>query len=126
MVKWTVKLAVLALALSLQAVPLMACMLPDSLLTEEERACCKAMADDCGQMEMPASHSCCKITVHDSDPFLVNSCFAAGHSQMAAAPLVLVHGSDVFLPATGTQHSSVAKIHSPPVSPPPVFSILRI
>lgn len=126
MVKWTVKLAVLALALSLQAVPLMACMLPDSLLTEEERACCKAMADDCGQMEMPASHSCCKITVHDSDSFLVNPRFAAGHPQMAAAPLVLVHGSDVFLPATGAQPPFVAQIHSPPVSQPPVFSILRI
>ena len=126
MVKWTGKLAILALALSLQAVPLMACMLPDSLLTEEERACCKEMDGDCGQMEMPASHSCCKMTVHDSDPFLVNPRFATGHSQTAASSLILVHGSDVFLPATDARHPFVEQIHSPPVSPPPVFSILRI
>jgi hypothetical protein len=125
MVKLTGKLAVLALALSLQAVPLMACMIPDSLLTEEERACCKAMADDCGQMEMPSSHSCCTVTVHQGDPFLVNSRFASGPLQSAAG-VPLIGGSDVFLPLTLMQRPFVALIHSPPVSPPSVFSILRI
>jgi len=64
------KFAVFVLALSLFAAPVMACMLPDSSLTDEERDCCQQMAGDCGQM--PASHSCCQITVRDSDPYLVN------------------------------------------------------
>src|SRR5882672_9293328 len=49
--------------------PAMACMDPNAEMTTEERACCRMMKNDCGQMEMPASHDCCKKTpgtVHDS------------------------------------------------------------
>jgi len=123
MVKWTGKLVVFALALSLWASPLMACMLSDSALTAEERECCKKMADQCGQMEMPASHSCCKVTVHQTDPFLINPRFVSSHSQVVVVPLV---GRDVFSPASLTQGQFPASIHSPPVSPTVITSILRI
>lgn len=45
-----------------------ACLLPDSQLTEEEKACCREMASQCGE-EMQASHSCCTKSVkHDQSP----------------------------------------------------------
>ena len=124
MVRWTGKFAVLALALSLWASPLMACMLPDALLTVEERECCKQMADDCGQMDMPASHSCCKLVVREADSYLVNFRFPTVHSVV-----------DIVLFVTTTENSfplSPARVntglvgHSPPVSPPETISILRI
>src|SRR5215831_15557272 len=68
MVKWTGKLVILVLALSLWASPLVACMLPDAMLSAEERECCLTMANDCGDMEMPASHACCTVTVKETGP----------------------------------------------------------
>jgi len=124
MVKWTGKLVILSLALSLGASPLMACMLPDSTLTPEERECCKRMADQCGQMEIPSSHSCCTVTVRQIDPYIINPRFASTHSQLVVAPLI--GGTDVFLPAGLSQVGSLAQADSPPVSPPQVASILRI
>lgn len=124
MVKWTGKLAVLSLVMSLWASPVMACMLPDSALTSEERECCRDMANDCGQMDMPSSHSCCKITVHDIDSYLINARFTADHSQPAVA--LLLNGNDIPLPAVLSQAKFLAQGHSPPTSPPETISILRI
>src|ERR1700677_1418733 len=60
--------ALLLLLVSFVA-PAMACMAPDAEMTVEERACCRMMKNDCGQMEMPSSHDCCKRTpgtLHES------------------------------------------------------------
>src|SRR5713226_7935297 len=62
------KLAALLLTLSIFASPLMACLLPDTAMTDEERECCRQMAGNCE--EMPSSHSCCQPTVRDTDPYL--------------------------------------------------------
>jgi hypothetical protein len=123
MLKWTGKLAVLSLVISLWASPVMACMLPDIALTVEERECCKDMANECGQMDMPSSHSCCKLTVRDIDSYLINARFTPDHSQPAVAPLL---GNDIPLPAILIQTDSQAQGHSPPTSPPETISILRI
>lgn len=48
--------AILLLLVSFVA-PAMACMAPDAEMTVEERACCRMMKNDCGQMEMPISHA---------------------------------------------------------------------
>jgi hypothetical protein len=47
----------------------MACMVPNAQMSTQERACCRVMKSQCGQMEMPASHGCCNKTlpsVHDN------------------------------------------------------------
>jgi hypothetical protein len=124
MVKWTGKLAVLVSVVSVWASPLMACMLPDAVLTVEERECCKSMADDCGQMAMPASHSCCKVVVRQADSYLINSRFPTVHSVSS----VTLFASTIqhSLPASPHQANTTFASHSPPVFPPETISILRI
>ncbi len=123
MLKWTGKLAVLSLVISLWIYPVMACMLPDIALTVEERECCRDMAGECGQMDMPSSHSCCKTTVREVDSYLINARFAPDHSQPAVAPVL---SNDIPLSAVLTQADSLAQGHSPPTSPPETISVLRI
>ena len=63
------QLGVLVLLLVSWLTPAMACMVPDAQMNTEERACCRAMKNQCGRMEMPASHGCCQKTppsVHDN------------------------------------------------------------
>jgi len=124
MVKWTGKLAVLVAVMSVWASPLMACMVPDALLTDEERECCKSMNNDCGRMEMPASHSCCKVVTRQIDSYLVNSRFPTLHP----APAVTLFIAEEVNPssANATLASSPFHGHSPPVSPPDTICILRI
>jgi hypothetical protein len=124
--KWTSKLVVFLVALSVWASPLMACMLPDATLTQEERECCRQMAGDCGEMnmDMPASHSCCKVTMRDLDPYLINSraCGVQFHPTV-----ILPHQTaGISLPQTFSQAEFAMAVHSPPVSPPEDSSILRI
>jgi hypothetical protein len=123
MLKWTGKLAALSLVISIWASPVMACMLPDIALTVEERECCSDMGDQCGQMDMPSSHSCCKITVHEIDSYLINARFAPDHSQPAVVPVL---SNDIPLPAILMQADSQTQGHSPPASPPETIAILRI
>src|ERR1700730_11321094 len=53
---------VLILLLVSYLAPAMACMVPEAQMNTEERACCRMMKNQCGQMEMPASHGCCQKT----------------------------------------------------------------
>lgn len=53
---------VLVLLLMTCFAPAMACMVSDAQMNTEERACCRMMKSQCGQMEMPASHGCCQKT----------------------------------------------------------------
>lgn len=124
MVKWTGKLAVLVVVMSVWASPLMACMVPDVLLTDAERECCKSMNDDCGQLAMPSSHSCCKVVVRQSDSYLINSRFLTNHPLPAVTLFVAVDGN----PSTANAVMTRSPFHgpSPPVSPPDNISILRI
>src|SRR5215471_4942095 len=115
MVKWTSKLAVLVLVASVWASPLMACMLPDADLTVEERECCKTMADDCGQMAMPASHSCCKVVVRQADSYLSNPRFPTVHSVSSVT--LFVSTVEDPLPAGPPRANSLFAGHSPPASP---------
>jgi len=124
MVKWTGKLVILVLAASLWATPLVACMLPDALLTEAERDCCSTMADQCGGTAMSESHSCCKMTVREIDPYLANSRFVPAHVQPAAT--LFDTADSVPSPETFTSMTLWAHTHSPPISPPATVAILRI
>jgi hypothetical protein len=122
-VKSVGKFAILLLTLSIFASPLMACLQPDSALTDEERECCRQMAGDCEGM--PSSHSCCKTTVRDGDPYLNSSRFSiSGHPQDALAVLPIIKMID--LSESNSQFLACSDAHDPPESPPSKTSILRI
>jgi hypothetical protein len=62
------QLGVLVLLLVSYLAPAMACMVPDAQMSIQERACCRVMKSQCGQVDMPASHGCCQkapASVHD-------------------------------------------------------------
>lgn len=117
------KFAGLLLALSVFALPLMACLLPDASLTTEERECCRKMAGECGKM--PSSHSCCKTTVRDADPYLINSRLQIS-APAQATQAVLPVGEITGLPDLISQFVISSDAHAPPESPPVKTSILRI
>jgi hypothetical protein len=102
--------------------PAAACLLPDSQLTEEEKACCREMAPQCGE-EMQASHSCCMKSVkHDQSPLA-----SRGHDlrpELVVAQLRSHEGS-WGLPGTLIPTGSFAS-PSPPGPAPGATTILRI
>lgn len=115
---------VLVLLLVSFLAPAMACMVPDAQMNPQEHACCRQMKNQCGQMEMPASHGCCQKTppsVHDNALDTKSMDFHA-----VDAPVV-------WLAAFGLVNSTSAVADwversndSPPDSPPSTISILRI
>jgi hypothetical protein len=118
------QLGVLVLLLVSCLAPAMACMVPDAQMSTEERACCRMMKDQCGQMGMPASHGCCQKappSVHDN---------ALDTKPVTVHPLMVLV---IWLAAPGLVNppSAVAgwvehPDYSPPKSPPSAISILRI
>jgi hypothetical protein len=118
------KFGVLVLLLVSYLAPAMACMVPDAQMNTEERACCQAMKNQCGQMEMPASHGCCQkapASVHDN---------ALDTKAVVFHPVVV---SVLWLAAFELTHPDSTVTgwlehpdYSPPKSPPSTISILRI
>ena len=115
--------AVLLLLVSCVA-PAMACMAPDAEMTVEERACCRMMKSDCGQMEMPASHDCCKKTSGTLQPSALKSDSVSFHPLVAVE--VRVSSFDLLPPPDPTNGWVQRPEHSPPKSPPSTISVLRV
>ena len=115
---------VLVLLLVTCLAPAMACMVPNAQMSNQERACCRMMKNQCGQMEMQTSHGCCHKTppsVHDS---------ALETKAVTFHPVV---APIIWLAAPAVAHSTSAVArwlehpdYSPPKSPPSTISILRI
>lgn len=101
--------------------PAMACLIPGAEMTEAERDCCKHMAEQCGSMNMPSSHSCCQKEV--SRP---NSMLAATFTQIIAPTLTGTAVVELPQPPVIVSEFSFFELHSPPESPPSTSSILRI
>lgn len=104
--------------------PVMTCVLPDAQMSAQERACCRAMDNQCGQTEMPASHGCC----HKAPPTLYEK-FLASRAEAQHIDLTLalwLTPSELF----STDSSAIGWVEhhesSPPQSPPSTISILRI
>jgi hypothetical protein len=55
------------------AAPLLACVVPGGVMTPQEHACCKHMAEMCGSPNMPQSHSCCTTEVRPNSTTAVTS-----------------------------------------------------
>jgi len=101
--------------------PVMACVSSAQEMTDSERECCKHMAQRCGSMEMPASHSCCRTEVRRPQSMLLA---ASAH----IAPPVAVHAVSIDFPNPHLSETSFVffQVHPPPESPPGSSSILRI
>ena len=115
------KLAGFLLLVVLFGYPAMACLTSAAEMTEVERECCKQMAEQCGSMDMPASHSCCQKEVRSPQTML-------RVAPVHFVPFVATTGvvNDVA-PSPGlASEFSFFQIHPPPESPPGTSSILRI
>ncbi|HTD21615.1 MAG TPA: hypothetical protein VK738_03120 [Terriglobales bacterium] len=119
------KVVVLFSLLSVFAAPLMACLLPNGIATTEERECCRKMAERCEAMGMPSSHSCCRTTVWESNPYLASSRVSVStQHQVISADLPIAH--TFFLLTHVSRIQWLSNTHAPPESPPETISILRI
>jgi hypothetical protein len=118
------QLGVLVLLLVSCLAPAMACMVPDAAMSAHERACCRMMKNQCGQMDMPASHGCCQkapLGVHDNvlDTKVTNF-------HPVAAPVVWLAAFEPVNPTSSVAEWVERSDDSPPKSPPTTISILRI
>jgi hypothetical protein len=104
--------------------PAMACMLPDAPLTTEERACCRMMGNQCGQMEMPASHGCCHKTPPNLYDAALDTKAAAFHP--AVGQVIWLASSRLVNPTPSFPELVEHRDYSPPKSPPSTISVLRI
>jgi hypothetical protein len=115
--------AVLVLLLSLLA-PTMVCALPGSQMTPAERACCRHMKDECGQMKMPASHGCCQKNPEASRVDAVQPHSSSFHQALfftADLPQIAFH----YVPVLISQRI-VQLDPSPPLSDTSSTAVLRI
>lgn len=115
------QIASVLLLVVLFGIPAMACLIPGAEMTDAERDCCKHMAEQCGSMDMPSSHSCCQNEI--STPHLM---LGTSFAQFIAPVLSGAAVSELPQPAlVGSQFYSF-EFHPPPESPPGTPSILRI
>jgi hypothetical protein len=114
-----------AMLLVMLGVPAMACLQPDTQLTDEEKACCREMANQCGSMDMPGDHSCCHKSVQHHDVAVVKDASHISYSQ-SSAQVASFHLPVV--PSESVGHPSVPERlrHPPPSSAHPSIEILRI
>jgi hypothetical protein len=93
-------------------------------LTPAERECCQQMADKCGSMNMPDSHSCCTPTIQHNNDLAVLRTDSGFTLQLASAPVA----EQVLSPEASTIDSATSwlLVGSPPESPPKAPTILRI
>lgn len=115
---------VLVLLLVTCFTPAIACMVPDAQMSAQERACCRMMKNQCGQMEMPASHGCCQKTppsIHDNA--LVTKIVAFHPIALTA---IWLTASELLNPNSAVTAWVEHADYSPPKSPPFTISILRI
>jgi len=115
--------AILLLLVSCVA-PAMACMAPDAQMTTEERACCRMMKSQCGQMEMPSSRDCCKKTSTSDRDNALKTESVSYHPVVFV--VVWVYSSEVLAPQDASNGRIQRPEHSPPKSPPSAITILRI
>ncbi len=114
----------LGLLLMISFAPAMACMVPDAQMTTQERACCRMMKGKCGQMDMPASHGCCKkVAGNSSDAALKTNTSTLHPFVHVVYTLLSLH---LFPPTLAVIDGSERSEHSPPKPPPSIVSNLRV
>jgi hypothetical protein len=105
--------------------PTMACVASTTAMSTEERACCRMMKNQCGQMDnMPESHGCCQKTppsVHDN---ALDTKTVIFHPVVAS--IIWLSALELVNPASAVVGWVERPDNSPPESPPSTISILRI
>jgi hypothetical protein len=100
--------------------PAMACVVVGMEMTSAERECCKRMAQQCGSMKMPTSHSCCQTNVQRPNSMLRSA-------AVRITPPTLGRSIDLsIIPAIAEVRHPLERVHPPPETPPSASSILRI
>jgi hypothetical protein len=102
----------------------MACLVPDAQMSAEERACCRMMKNQCGQMEMPESHGCCQKAAQSGQIIPPVTKRLALHR--VAVNDVWLSATELLDPITVASERVGRHEYSPPLSPPSTVSILRI
>jgi hypothetical protein len=108
-------------ALIILTPPLLACALPGVQMNEEEKACCRHMAEQCGSPDMADSHSCCKkATTVQSGSFQVKQRYcsslevvahiAVEAPQAPALPVAAIEKSILVVPESPPGHNSILRI----------------
>jgi hypothetical protein len=104
--------------------PAMACMVSGVQMNAEERACCRAMKNQCGQMGMPASHGCCQKAPKSTQENAVATRAVTSHPVVIAVLwLSVVERLNLNPLAAGLVDYTDT---SPPQPPPSSLSVLRI
>jgi hypothetical protein len=117
------QIGVLVLLLVSCLAPAMACMIPNAEMSAQERACCRMMKNQCGQMEMPTSHGCCQKTPPSVHNDALNTKTVSFHPAVVPVIWLTASVANPAFAVTGwVEHSD----YSPPQSPPPTITILRI
>jgi hypothetical protein len=118
------QIGALVLLLATCVAPAMACMVPNAEMNSQERACCRTMKNQCGEMEMPASHGCCQktpATVHDNALDTKGVVF-----HPVVVPVIWLAAFELVNPTTAITSWVERPDYSPPKSPPATISILRL
>jgi hypothetical protein len=122
--RWLRQLGAIALLLVSCVTPVMACMRPDAQMSTQERACCRMMKGQCGEMQMPASHGCCHKTLQSVQQNALNA------KTVVLPPItaitVTVAAFELSAPASASGDWVESPQHSPPQSPPSSVSVLRV
>jgi hypothetical protein len=115
---------VLVLLLVSCLAPALACMVPDAQMNTEERACCRMMKNQCGQMEMPASHGCCQKTPASVRDNALDTKAVTFHPVVVS--IIWLTTAELLNPSSAVTGWVGHSDYSPPKSPPSAISILRI
>lgn len=115
---------VLVLMLVTCFAPAMACLVPSAEMNTQERACCRMMKNQCGQMEMPASQNCCQKTPASS----YNNALATKGADFhpVVSPVVWLAAFELVNPNPVVGEWVERPDYSAPKSPPATISVLRI
>ena len=105
-------------------VPAMACLIPNAQLTEQEKSCCRKMANECGSMSMHGDHSCCQKTRQQDAAVVTDAAhFIFSQSSVQVADVDLLLSS-----ALSVEHTfAPERLRHPPAKfSSPFVEILRI
>ena len=120
------KFVAAALLLMMFGVPAMACVLPHAQLSEAEKACCREMAGQCGNMDMPNGHSCCQTTVRPQQSAMLEPAAKGTFDRLGFAYYVPRPIVSAPQPAVTASSTIRAWRHPPPPADVPSTEILRI
>lgn len=108
------------LAFCWTAAPLVACALPEQMMTPAERDCCEHMPHMCDSGTMPQSHSCCHKQVRSNNTIVIKN---DQQSAPASASIAVVGATT---PGVVPEEVHKANHHHPLTLFLPDTAVLRI